>query len=161
LVLIGAGFFETTMEETDLMNNPKLFGHGCVLSAFGKGFEPKLFLEQTTFPPAVIAGFGGIGMPAEAIRQAAEKLDKETVAQFFEAKYLALKISGSESGAAQHAAAAEFLRRHRAEVLRLSQFPNVEQVNLRCALPPGAALDNRQYEELIELAETCGLTGIM
>ena len=153
--------FLHAMEEIDLMNNPKLFGHGCVLSAFGRGFEPNLFLRQTTFPPAAVLGFGNIGLPAEIIRQTSEKLGDETAAELVDVKYLALEISRSSDGEAQHAAAVEFLSRYCEEILRLSQFPNVEQVNLRCTLPQGESVEDHQYDELLELGDVCGLTGLM
>lgn len=156
------GVFEYAMEETDLMNNPNLFGHGCILSAFGKGFEPKLFLQRTTFPLDAVSGFGNIGLPAEIISRTAEKLGAETAAELVGVKYLALEISKSGTLAVHHAAASEFLRRHREEILRLSQFSNVEQVNLRCVpAREGESLADYQYDELLELAEMCGLTGVM
>ena len=147
------------MEEIDLMSKPKLFGHGCILSALGAGFEPRLFLERSIFPPEIVLGCGKMGMPGSLRSETAEKVGEEAAA-FFDAKYLALKVSDSGDNAIQYAAAIEFLKRYREEILRLSRFPNVEQVNLRCAAA-GAAFARSLPAELVELAAACGLTTIM
>ena len=149
------------MEETDLMINPNLFGHGCVLAALGRGFEPKLFLARSIFPPAAVLGFGKMGLPAELRNKSAEKLGEEAVAAFFDAKYLALEISKSGVNAVQHKAAVEFLSRYREEILRLSQFAGVEQVNLRCVAAPGEPFESHLPDALIELGAACGLTMLM
>ena len=149
------------MEEDDnLMENPKLYGHGCVLSAHGRGFEPKSFLSRTILPPDVILGFGKLGLPEELKKQVIKKEGAEG-AMLFEARILALKLSESGVQAVQHEEAIAFLSRFRDEILRLSRFPNVEQVNLRFAAAAGEPVVERPPDKLLELGAECGLTALM
>jgi hypothetical protein len=147
-------------EDNDLLSNPNLYGHGCVLSAHGRGFEPKLFLDQTILPPDVFAGFGKLGFPEQFKEQVIEKEGPDGAA-LFEAKILALKLSNSGVNRVQHKDAIAFLSRYRDEILRLAQFPHVEQVNLRCIAAHGESFEERHPDELVALAAACGLTSLM
>jgi hypothetical protein len=147
-------------EDADLMNNPNLYGHGCPLSAQGRGFEPELFLEETILPPETITGFGKLGLPEGLKKKVAEK-DGIEAAALFEAKILALRASSSGVYAVQFEEAIEFLRRYRDEILRLSQFQNVERVNLRCVPANGESFVESSPDELMELALACGPTSLM
>jgi hypothetical protein len=148
------------MQESDLLNNPALYGHGCVLSAFGNGFDAELFLSQTVFPPEVVLAYGKLGFPEQFKQQVIETEGAE-LAGLFEATILVLKLSQSGVNAVQYEEAAAFLEQYRGEILRLSRFPKVEQVNLRCAAANSESAEAPHPDKLLELAAECGLTGLM
>ena len=119
------------------MNNPILRGPGCALAAHGLEFRPELFLLEATFAEDVELAYGKAVLP-------------ET--------FLVFRISDSGVNAEQHEAAIRFLRRYRNEILRLSKFPHVAQVNLRCQVANGESFEERYPDELLTLAVDCGLT---
>ncbi len=147
------------MEDNNLISNPNFCGHGCSLSAHGIDFEPELFLSQTTLAPDVILAYGKLGMPEELRSKVAEKDFEGTV--LFDATVLIINISDSGVNKIQYTEAILFLKQYRDEVLRLSNFPNVEQVNLSCIAANGEICEESYPDELLELAGECGLTCLM
>jgi hypothetical protein len=147
------------MEDDNLINNPNLYGAGCLLSAHGRGFEPALFLQDAALPSESVIAYGKLGFPEEFRNQAAAKGGEDSAA-FFDAKILALKLSASGVHLEQQRAAIDFLRRYGDEISRLSQFPGVEQVNLRF-VAEGEDFSESYPDELFILAGECGLTSIM
>ena len=147
------------MEESNLMNNPKLYGPCCALSAHGIGFDAELFLSRTTFAADLILGYGKLGMPEQLKIQIAEK-EGEEAARLFDATILVLRVSSSGISKIQHDEAIQFLTKYGDEVLRLSKFPNVEQLNLRSTLTQGESFEPHP-EDLVQLAVKCGITSLM
>ena len=150
---------DLTMDGNDFFNNPKLFGPKCVINALGVEFDPEAFLSQTSFDPEVILWFGKMGMPEQVKIDVAEKVEAEA-AKLIDARYLVLLVSDSVVHSTQHEQAIRFLRHHRKEIIRLAEFPNVEQVNLRCMPAEGEPIEQHP-EELLNLAYECGLTFLM
>ena len=144
------------MEEIHWSNNPNLFGHGCVLSAYGIGFEPALFLSETSLDPELILYKGKMGFRTFEWVGEVRPRTKE----IFEYTHLILNVSKSGVSATQHTEAILFLKQYQNEILRLSKFPNVEHLGLHCRLTKGESFEDYPYK-LIHLADDCGITHLM
>ncbi len=144
------------MEEIHWSNNPNLFGHGCVLSAYGIGFEPTLFLSEMSFDPELILYKGKMGFRTFEWVGEVRPRTKE----IFEYTHLILNVSKSGVSATQHTEAILFLKQYQSEILRLSKFPNVEHLGLHCRLTKGESFEDYP-DKLIDLAKDCGLTHLM
>lgn len=147
------------MQNDSWLNNPNLYGAtGCSLQADGTGFEPEAFLRQTTFDPNLILFHGKLGFPEE-FKNKAVKVDPQG-SQFFETTFLLLRISSSELHAIQFKEATLFFEQYRDEILRLSKFPQVENVVLRFMLEEGEPFENLS-DEFIELAFSVGVNNLI
>ncbi len=144
------------MEEIHWSNNPNLFGHGCVLSAYGIGFEPTLFLSEMSFDPELILYKGKMGFRTFEWVGEVRPRTKE----IFEYTHLILNVSKSGVNATQHTEAILFLKQYQNEILRLSKFPNVEHLGLHCRLTKGESFEDYP-DKLIDLADDCGITHLM
>jgi hypothetical protein len=144
------------MEEVHWSNNPNLFGHGCVLSAYGIGFEPTSFLSETSFDPELILYKGKMGFRTFEWVGDVRPRTKE----IFEYTHLILNVSKSGVNPTQHTEAMLFLKQYEIEILRLSKFPNVEHLALHCGLTKGESFEDYP-DKLIDLADDCGITHLM
>jgi hypothetical protein len=145
------------MEDNCLMNNPNIYGYGCSISANGIGFEPELFLSQTIFPPDVITAYGKLGMP-EGLKGKVGEEDLLLYETLYKSTFLILKVSKSGINAIQHKEAILFLKQYRNEISRLSKFPRIEQINLRCVVADGELYEEEHPYELLILARDCGIS---
>lgn len=146
------------MQNDSWLYNPNLYGVGCSLQADGVGFEPKVFLQQTTFDPNLILFQGELGFPEEFKNKVA-KIEPVDL-QLFETTFLLLRVSKSKSHAVQLKEAVLFLEQNRDEILRLSKFPQVENVVLRFVTEGNESSENLSAE-FIELVMSVGVTVIM
>ena len=142
------------MEKGNWLNIRRLYAPGCFLSASGIGFEPEVFLAQTSFYSKRILFKGKMGFKTfEWVGDV-----RPRTKQIFEFTHLILLASASNVRSTQIKEAFLFLKRYQDEILRLSDFPNVEELNLefsplaveeKLAEPP---------EEIISLTKKCGLS---
>ncbi len=146
------------MKENNWTNNPNLYGPGCALSASGVGFEPELFLKETSFPPELILFTGVLDFPEELKNKINEV--ESSASSIFELTFLVIKVSEAGVSANQHKEAMLFFKQYCNEILRLSKFPNVEQLVLRCMTTDDDSFENHP-EELINLGFDCGLSSLM
>lgn len=146
------------MQDHSWLYNPNLYGAGCSLQADGVGFKPESFLEQTTFDPNLILFQGELGFPEEFKNKVAKVESKGS--QLFETTFLLLRISASESHAIQLKKAVLFFEKYRDEILRLSKFPQVENVVVRFMPEEGELFENPS-DEFIKLAVRVGVNLIM
>jgi hypothetical protein len=144
------------VEENNWLNNPDLYAPGCILSAYGINFEPILFLEKSTFDPKLIIFKGSMGF--RTFEWVGEVRPRTKV--IFEYQHLVLKISKSDARATQTEEAMLFLKQYQNEILRLSEFPNVEQTLLTRALAKGE-LREEESDEFMDLASSCGVSFFM
>ena len=146
------------MQDDSWLYNPNLYGAGCFMQADGIGFEPEAFLQQITFDSNLILFHGKLGFPEEFKNKVAE-VDSES-SQLFETTFLLLRVSKSKTHATQIKEASLFLEKYRDEILRLSKFPQVENVFLRFMLEDGEASENLS-DEFVNLAFSVGVNAIM
>lgn len=146
------GIFYQIMEENSWLRNPDLYSPGCALSAYGIGFEPELFLEKTTFDPKLIVFKGSLGF--KTFKWVGEVRPRTKV--IYEYKRLILKVSKSEASTPQIEEAMLFLKQYRDEILRLSEFPNVEHVLLTRGLAKHEPRE-KLSDEFMELAFSVGI----
>ncbi|MBA2619926.1 MAG: hypothetical protein H0U87_01860 [Acidobacteria bacterium] len=146
------------MQDDSWLYNPNLYGPGCSLQADGVGFEPKVFLQQTTFDSNLILFQGELGFPEEFKNKVAKVEPVDS--QLFETTFLLLRVSISKSHAIQLKEAGLFFEQYRDEILRLSKFPQVENVVLRFMSEEGESFENPS-EEFMDLAFSVGVTVIM
>ncbi len=146
------------MNENNWTNNPNLYGPVCALSASGAGFEPELFLRETSFPSELILFTGILDFPEE-LKNKINEIEPSS-SNIFEDTFLIIKVSDAGKSANQHKEAMLFLKQYCNEILRLSKFPNVEQVVLRCMTSDDESFKNHP-EELINLGFDCGLSSLM
>jgi hypothetical protein len=125
------------MSEGKALNNSNLVLHGCYLSAYGKGFNPELFLD-------------GSDLWADLIVLSGKVFDSNT--------FLVLRISDAGTGSAQSADAILFLRKYSEEVRRLAAFHNVERVDLR--FMTAVRNDEELPDELAIMARSAGVRSI-
>lgn len=135
-------------------DNLKLRGSCCVLNAYGMGFEPELFLSETTFDPELIVLKGKLDF-LQGFKNKAAKADPEG-AKLFETTFLSLILSKSEESATQVNEAILFFERYRDEVLRLSKFPNIKHLSLVFKV----VRDEQESlpDEIENVAIGCGIT---
>jgi len=144
------------MKENNWSNNPNLYGYGCILNAYGIGFEPELFLDETTFDAKLIIFEGKSGFRTfEWIGETRPRTKK-----IFEYAHLVLKLSKSTANAIQHQEATLFLKQYRDEVLRLSKFSNVEDVMLTFSVANDESFE-KHSREFLDLAFDSGIRSIM
>jgi hypothetical protein len=146
------------MQNDCWLYNPNLYGAGCSLQAAGIGFEPEVFLQQTTFDSNQILFQGKLGFPEE-FKSKVARINPED-SQFFETTFLLLRVSISESHAIQLKEAVSFFEQYRDEILRLSKFPQVENVVLRFMLEEGVSFENLS-EEFMNLAFSVGINNLI
>lgn len=139
------------MEE--LLNNPNLFRHGCFLNAYGIGFEPELFLSETTFYLKRILFKGEMGM--RTFKWFGETRPREKV--IYEYSNLILLVSNAKTNATRFKEATLFLKKYRSEIIRLSEFKGVETIILTFS-PLGFEPIENFPDELSDLAIECGIT---
>lgn len=148
------------MKKSNKINTPDIRTYGCALSAIGIGFEPESFLKETIFPPELVIFKGNLGFPKNFKDNRVSESESHSLKMLSEATFLTLKVSESGISATQHKEAILFLEKYRNEVLRLSKFLNVQQINLRCKLDK-----NEQFEEypdeLLKLGAACRLSCLM
>lgn len=150
------------MEEKNRSNDRNLYGPACALTAYGTGFKPEIFLSETIFPSELIIFKGKWGGTEKARNELKNKMAEvePAAASFFEQTLLVVKVSKSSVSATQHKEAESFLEQYQDEILRLSKFPNVERVVLRCLVKEGESLEEYS-REFMELAFSCGITALM
>jgi hypothetical protein len=147
-------------ENDDWLYNPNLYGRtGCVLQADGIGFEPEAFLRDTTFDAKLILFHGKIGFPDEFKSKMAEVEPSGTA--LFETTFLLLEISKVEAQAVQLAEATLFFERYGAEIQRLRDFPQVENITLKFMTEEAKSSRQNLPEEFMEMAMSRGITAIM
>jgi hypothetical protein len=146
------------MQDDSWLYNPNLYGAGCSLQAAGIGFEPQAFLQQTTFDSKLILFHGKLGFPEEFKNKVAD-VELEG-SQLFETTFLLLRVSKSKIHATQVEEAVLFFEQYRDEILRLSKFPQVENVVLRFMLEEGESFENLS-DEFMDLAFSVGVNVIM
>ena len=144
------------MEENNWLNNPELYGSGCILSASGIDFEPALFLENSIFDPKLIIFKGSMGF--KTFEWVGEVRPRTKV--MFEYRHLILKASKSEANAIQIKETMLFLKRYRNEILRLSKFSNVRDISLTRAIAKGDPREEAS-DEFVDLAFSCGVSILM
>ncbi|MDQ3181429.1 MAG: hypothetical protein M3Q33_13015 [Acidobacteriota bacterium] len=146
------------MQDDSWLYNPNLYGPGCSMQADGIGFAPEVFLRQTTFDSNLILFQGKLGFPEEFKNRVAQVEPKDS--QLFETTFLLLKVSKSESHAIQLKEAIFFFEQYKDEILRLSKFPQVENVVLRFMLEEGESFE-KLSDEFMDLAFSVGVSVIM
>lgn len=146
------------MQDDGWLYNPNLYGAGCSLQADGMGFEPEAFLRQTAFDSNLILHQGKLGFPEEFKNKAAEV--EPEVSQLFETTFLLLRISKSKEHAIQLKEAIVFFEQYKKEILRLSKFPQVENVVLRFIPKEGESFENPS-DEFMELAFSAGVNNLI
>lgn len=145
------------MDKETLTENSELFTPGCVLNAFGAGFEPDSFLIDTLFNPETIIAYGTLGLGRfEYIESGNNKSRKK---QSFPYLHLLLKVSYANDSPTQIQDAINFLKQYKKEILRLSNFPKVEGILLSFSLEKGI-IHAKHPTELLDLASVTGITGI-
>lgn len=146
------------MQNDSWLYNSNLYGAGCSLQANGIGFEPEVFLQQTTFGSNQILFHGKLGFPEE-FKSKATKVEPVD-SQLFETTFLLLRISSSKSHSIQFKEAVLFFEQYQDEILRLSKFPQVENLVLRFMLEEGESFENPS-EEFMKLAFSVGVNNLM
>jgi hypothetical protein len=146
------------MQNDSWLYNPNLYGAGCSLQADGLGFEPEAFLRQTIFDLNLILFQGALGFPEEFKNKVAGINPEDS--QLFETTFLLLRVSKSKSHAIQLKEAVLFFEQFRDEILRLSKFPQVENLVLRFVAEENESSENLS-DEFIKLAVSLGVTVIM
>lgn len=145
------------MADDNWYNNPNLYERpGCVLQADGTGFEPEAFLRQTTFEPEAILFYGKLGFPNELKIKVAEEAPEGLT--IFETTFLLLELSKTEAKLIQLEDAKRFLEQNRDELLRLRNFPQVENMYLKFS--SNDELSDNVVDEFMGLAGDCGVDGI-
>ncbi len=145
------------MQDDSWLYNPNLYGAGCSLQADGIGFDPEVFLQQTTFDPNLILFHGELGFPEEFKNKVAkvELVDS----QLFETTFLLLRVSSSKSHAIQFKEAVLFFEQYQDEILRLSKLPQVENMVLRF-MSEEESFENPS-DEFMELAFSVGVSDLI
>ena len=146
------------MKDDSWLYNPNLYGAGCSLQADGIGFDPKVFLQQTTFDPNLVLFHGELSFPEE-FKSKVTKANPEG-SQLFETTFLLLRVSSSESHTIRLKEAVLFFEQYQDEILRLSKFPQVENVVLRFAPEEGESFENPS-DEFMELAFSVGVNNLI
>ena len=140
------------MEETSPFNNPELYARpGCLLGANGMGFEPKAFLQKTTFDSKFRLHHGKFSLHVQLKSKVAEAEQKGLSP--FETGYLLLKVSEAVQSEVQLVETIAFLEQYQAEIKRLREFPGVETVSLRFQPAEGEPNLETLPDEFVELAD--------
>jgi hypothetical protein len=142
------------MEEGNGLNNRRLYAPGCYLSASGIGFEPEAFLAETVFYPKRILFRGKMGFRSFGWVGDSQPRTK----QIFEYRHLILLVSNSDVRETQLREALLFVKKYQDEVLRLSNFPNVEQVLLQFSVKREDFAKPKLSDELLDLCYQSGIT---
>lgn len=144
----------------DNFYNPNLYqSAGCIFQAYGKGFEPELFLLDTTFDSKLVLFKGKLGLPANS-KGKTPNLGSEL--EIFEIPFLLLEVSKAEGAENQLTDAFSFLKQYRNEIQRLQNFPQVESISLQFLVAESdMSLDLQKLpDEFSELACKIGITDI-
>lgn len=105
---------------------------GCILQAYGTGFDSNIFLRDSTIDKDRIIFSGKLNSALNAKSMISPEADP------FLQNYLLIRISEKESNSLQFSEAVDFFNKHGEEIQRLREVPGVEMITLKFQPSPDA-----------------------
>ena len=157
-------------ENLENLYNPKLFYDpkspplGCMIQAYGVNFEPDAFLNESNFTIEEILAKGIIGFP-DAIKKKIDedKLSYPNALDIFDMPILLISVSKAIEPLTQIEEAIQFFKSHLHDLMKLSEYPDVENILMQFFVEKYECLSDSQNlpNEFYDLYSQCGIKGLI
>jgi len=138
-------FFDATLYQS----------HGCILQAYGVGFEPELFLTEVNLEPMRVILKDKLKLPKQLKNKIVEA---SGVLGIFDIPFLLVRVSNAKSMSSQIEEATLFLTQYYNELKRLGNFPNVESISMQFLVGGNKPLiDTKNFPEFLKLVFGIGI----
>lgn len=137
--------------------NPALYEIvGCTFQAYGEGFQPEFFLQDSSFIEQQILLKSALGVPEE-LRDKVSAIKE--LSAFLNLPFLVVKISSAFTLQEQIEEATVFLKTHQGDLQKLKIFPCVESILLQFITDDDEASSDTELisDELSNLALENGI----
>lgn len=144
--------------------NPKIYeAHGCTLQAYGRNFDPNSFLRESNFIQEEILAKGTIGLPNEVRKKINQgEFPYKDVFDIFDTPFLLISLSNESELFFQVEEATLFLKDHLDDLVKLRNYPNVENVLIRFTVKQHKSDESENLpEEFSRLYSKIGIQGLL